>query len=244
MSPGPAEVERRGIAFRPLYPAERDLLTRWLEDPDLVLAGGPWSVDPKRLTLFTYETGMHTDDLVHPDHSKLHVADDGRIVRVRAKKDIGATDSWIVLTPHHRIPWYREFIRAFPVPQCNRLQRQPLQVRRRVRGIWTPLDDLSGRPVLRATCHCAVPFEKLIRRCCSAAGLEGAGMLTLRHTFGCRWYELTRDINVVKEKMGCSTEVALRYAKLVGQERWDKAGADLDDQPQPYEGDGVPSLDL
>lgn len=222
-----------GISVRPLYPEERTRFLRFVEDPNSIVPGGPFPVDPKRLAIFIYETGWHTDDLVHPERRHAHVAPDGRLVVVRAKKQIGDPDALVVLTPHRRIaPWYREFLAAFPPVRCDRREREPIKVRHLVRGIWVDSADESGRPKVRAHCNCAVPYDRIIYRVCSAAGLpDGAGMRTLRHTFGFRWYEGTRDINVVREKTGCSLSTALRYAKLAGQKRWETFGVDLPDYP-------------
>ena len=224
--------EEFGITTRPLYPEERRVLSTYLDDPDRTFPGGPFPCDPKRLVTLIYETGFHTDDLVHPERRKLHVAPDGRLVVVRAKKEVSRSDAWVVLTPHRRIaPWYRDFLSRFPRVECR---QSVVEVKRKVRGIWTTSLDDDGLPKTRAKCNCAVPFDKLISRVCDAAGVPGAGMRTLRHTFACRWYELTHDINVVMEKTGCSLQTALRYAKLVGQMRWDRLGADLADDPRPY----------
>lgn len=225
---------RTGISTRPLYPPERKQLTDFLDGPSPV-PGGPFPVDPKKLSAFIYETGWHTDDFVHPERRHPHVAPDGRLVVTRAKKDVSAPDALISLVPHRRIvPWYREFLDGFPRVVCDRLSREPVEVRRRVRGRWIVDREKDGSAKVRAKCNCAVPYDLLVVRTCIAAGLPGAGMLTLRHTFGCRWYQATGDINVVMEKMGCSLAVALRYARLVGQKKWDELGADLADDPRLY----------
>ena len=211
--------------IRPLYPEERLKLLSWLEDPGAIAPtiGPP---NPKRLTLFLYETGMHPDVLTHPKRRKLHVAPDGRIVWVRSKKTVSSPDSFIYCPPHRRIAsWYREFLASVPEYACDPAF---VPVRKNIRGLWVNDLDETGQPKVRKHCNCSQELCRPVTAIGDLIGLAGFGARSCRHTFACRWYELSRDINVVMDKTGCTLAVALRYAKIVQERKWDSAGADME----------------
>jgi integrase len=217
--------------IQPLNPADRRRLISYIEGPS-VLKGGPYVVDPKRLVLFLYETGMHPDVLAHPERKYLHIEPSGNIVWVRAKKEISDSNAFINLAPHRRIvDWYRDFIASLPRLTCEPAS-VPVWVK--VRGNWVQKKDPeTGELLVRAHCNCATVFDRIVYKFRRATGIPGFCARSCRHTFACRWYELTHDIRVVMDKTGCSMTVALRYAKLVDASRWDEAGADLEDSPAP-----------
>lgn len=213
----------------PLYPEERKRLLEWVLDS----ATTPrvlHQLNPKKLTLFLYETGMHPDVLVHPERRKLHIAENGHIVWVRPKKTISKVDALIDLDPHRRIKdWYRPFL--FGVAEFSATRKctpTEVAVTRKVGGRWVRETDEDGNPKTRLHCNCSLEISRVVESIGRSAHLPGFGPRTCRHTFACRWYELTRDINVVMEKTGCSMETALRYARIVGEKKWDAAAAEME----------------
>jgi integrase len=225
-SHGPIVKDASERSIIPLYPLERKQLLDWILDAATTprVLGPP---DPKRLTLFLYETGMHPDVLVHPERRKLHVAENGHILWVRPKKTISDAGSLIDLEPHRRIrDWYREFLATMPVYKC---EPTVVKVTRKIGGRWVQeRDKKTGEFKTRLKCDCYLNLTPLVASVGESAHLPGFGARGCRHTFACRWYELTHDINVVMDKTGCSMEVALRYARLVGEKKWDAAGADME----------------
>ncbi|MGA7861357.1 MAG: hypothetical protein WCB19_05815 [Thermoplasmata archaeon] len=214
----------------PLYPNERKQLLEWLQDTATPTPLGP--PNAKALTMFLYETGMHPDVLVHPERRKLHIAENGHIVWVRPKKTISTVNALIDLEPHRRIRGFYEWFLKEEMPRFTdgrRCEPTEVAVKRKVGGRWVQeVDEDTGLPRTRLHCNCSLELSRPVESIGRSAHLPGFGPRTCRHTFACRWYELTKDINVVMEKTGCSMETALRYARIVGEKKWDAAAAEME----------------